>query len=106
MPKKKQAQEIASEQIVFRLAQPLYEAVLLAAQGLGLDLSNLLRMLIAEHVAEYIERGKRAAAALEQARAEAQSAPAEVSETPEGGRQARRAPGPARRTILVDPPNG
>jgi hypothetical protein len=102
MPKKKQAQEIASEQVVFRLGQPLRAAVLMAAQGLGLDLSNLLRMMIAEHVAEYIGRGKRAAAALEQARAEAQSAPAEVSETPEGGRQARKAPGQARRTILVD----
>ena len=38
----------------------------------SLDLSNLLRMMIAENVAEYIQRGKKAATALEHARAQAQ----------------------------------
>jgi len=73
MPKKK-ASEVPAAQVVFRLPRDLHDALQTAATGLGLDLSNLLRMMIAEHVPEYIERGRRAAVALGQARAQAQEA--------------------------------
>jgi hypothetical protein len=101
MPRKKQSGETAV-QVVFRVPQSLHDAVQAAAQGLGLDLSNLLRMMLAEHVAEYIERGKRAAAALEQARAEAQPAPAGATQTREGGGRMGATKGGQRRTIVVD----
>jgi hypothetical protein len=60
-------------QIVFRISRDQRAAVQAAATGLGLDLSNLLRMMIFENVAEYIERGKKAAALLEQARQASQA---------------------------------
>jgi hypothetical protein len=77
VPKKKQQPDaVPAAQVVFRLPQNLHDALQLAAAGLGLDLSNLLRMMIAEHVPEYIERGRRAAAALAQTGAQATPAPA------------------------------
>jgi hypothetical protein len=100
VPKKKQAAEGPIAQIVFRLPQDLHDALLTAAAGLGLDLSNLLRMMIAEHVAEYIERGRRAAAALEHARAHVQQAAAPEQKL--GGELPGRAFGRRRGSILID----
>jgi hypothetical protein len=68
MPRKKSQPADPSTQIVFRLPVPLYEALRAAADSLGLDVSNLLRMMIAEKVPEYIDRGRRAALALAEAR--------------------------------------
>jgi len=78
MPRKKDAGKPAESQpqvvqIVFRISRDQHAALQAAAAGLGLDLSNLLRMMILEHVPEYVERGKRAAALLEQARHSAQA---------------------------------
>ena len=106
MPRKKnKSGELPVVQIVFRITRDLHDALLTAAAGLGLDLSNLLRMMVAEHVAEYIDRGKRAAVALEQARAQVREAPETAERAAEGARQARlpgeRQPG----AILVDPPD-
>ena len=78
MPKKKRLDEVQAVQVVFRVPRGFHDALQAAAAGLGLDLSNLLRMMVAEHVAEYVERGRRAAAALGEARRSAQpAAPAE-----------------------------
>src|SRR5262249_14222892 len=97
MPRKKKSGELPVVQIVFRITRDLHAALLTAAAGLGLDTSNLLRMMVAEHVAAYIERGKRAAVALEQARAAVQQAPETAERAPEG---ARRAPGERLRRSL------
>src|SRR5262249_20289622 len=105
MPRKKQSGELSVVQIVFRITRDLHDALLTASAGLGLDLSNLLRMMVAEHVAEYIDRGKRAAVALEQARAEVREAPETAERAAEGARQARVPAGRQRRTIHIDPPD-
>ena len=107
MPRKKnKSGELPVVQIVFRITRDLHDALLTAAAGLGLDTSNLLRMMVAEHVAAYIERGKRAAVALEQARAAEQQAPETVERAPEGARQAR-APGERlRRSLDLGPAPG
>ena len=76
MPKKKRLDEDQAVQVVFRVPRGFHDALQAAAAGLGLDLSNLLRMMVAEHVAEYVERGRRAAAALEEARLAASPAAA------------------------------
>lgn len=46
-------------QIVFRATAAQHEALLEATELLGVDLSNLLRLMISEHVGEYIARGKK-----------------------------------------------
>jgi len=102
MPRKKQSGELSVVQIVFRITRDLHDALLTAAAGLGLDLSNLLRMMVAEHVAEYIDRGKRAAVALEQARTEVRGAPETAEQAVEGARQAQAPERPNKKTILVD----
>jgi hypothetical protein len=98
MPKKK-GEVVETVQVVFRVPADLHAALLAAAAGLGLDLSNLLRMVIAEHAAEYVERGRRATAALGQARAGADSRSGGVAgagsrshATAGGRRQAGEAP--------------
>ena len=106
MPRKKKSSELPVVQIVFRITRDLHDALLTAAAGLGLDTSNLLRMMVAEHVAAYIERGKRAAVALEQARAAVRGAPETTEQAPEGARQAGAPERPNKRTILVDPDAG
>jgi hypothetical protein len=53
-----------------------------AAEALGLDISNLLRMMIAEHIGEYVERGKKARAMLKLARKLAHPAKPPVSPSP------------------------
>jgi hypothetical protein len=55
-------------QFTFKIPLSLYGALQEAGKLLRLDLSNLLRMIIAEHISEYFLRGKKAAEALEQAK--------------------------------------
>jgi hypothetical protein len=74
MPRKKQSAEVSAVQVVFRVPRDLHDALLTAASGLGLDLSNLLRLVLTERLPEYLERGRQAAAALEQARVQPQQA--------------------------------
>jgi hypothetical protein len=103
VPKKKQSSEGPPIQIVFRVGKTMHDALLTAAAGLGVDLSNLLRMMIAEKIPEYIERGRRAAAALEQATRKVQGSPNAEESTKEGTRQARTSARPDRRTIDLGP---
>jgi hypothetical protein len=103
MPKKKQPGEAETLQIVFRVPKELHNALQTAGAGLGLDLSNLLRMLIAEHVAEYIERGRRAAAALEQARGQAQQTGSPQAQTEDRSRpETTSSRGRQKRSIILD----
>ncbi len=96
MPRKKLSGETPGVQIVFRVPQNLRDALGIAADGLNLDLSSLLRLLIAEHLPEYIERAKQATVAMEHARAEGHA----TSSTPDQPRQQfHRQP---RRTIILD----
>ena len=44
-------------QLVVRLNPQLDADVRAAAGGLGIDVSNLVRMVLTEHIAEYIGRG-------------------------------------------------
>ena len=44
-------------QLVVRLNVQLDADVRAAAEGLGIDVSNLVRMVLTEHIAEYIGRG-------------------------------------------------
>ena len=106
MPRKKKSSELPVVQIVFRITRDLHDALLTAAAGLGLDLSNLLRMMVAEHVAEYIDRAKRAAVGLAQARAEVQQAPETAERAAEGTGQARVPGERQRRSIVIDPDPG
>src|SRR5262249_53758208 len=106
MPRKKKSGELPVVQVVFRITRDLHDALLTAAAGLGLDTSNLLRMMVAEHVAAYIERGKRAAVALEQARAQVGGAPETTERAAEGARQARVPGERQRRSIVIDPDPG
>ena len=101
MPKK-QLDVVASVQVVFRLPGGLHAALQAAAVGLGVDLSNLLRMLIAEHVAEYIERGRKAAAALEQAGLSAQPAAAPEQQARKGAAKRTTSGGRPRRSVILD----
>jgi hypothetical protein len=102
MPKKKQPSEVPSLQVVFRVPQELRDALQAAAAGLDIDLSNLLRMMLREHVAEYIERGKRAAAALEQARAGLEAAASAPQQSQGGGQQTKATQRANRRSVLID----
>ncbi len=49
-----------SKQVAFRLSKPLGDRLESAADVLGLDTSNLLRMMVIEKLPEYEERGRRA----------------------------------------------
>src|SRR5262245_12740899 len=119
MPKKKRLDEDQAVQVVFRVPRVLHDALQAAAAGLGLDLSNLLRMMVAEHVAEYVERGSRAAAALGRAQLSTQQATSAGEQAQEGApprtteEQAREGAPPRKtfqgrplRTIVVDPSQG
>ena len=97
MPKKKRLDEDQAVQVVFRVPRGFHDALQAAAAGLGLDLSNLLRMMVAEHVAEYVERGRRAAAALGEARRSAQPAAPAEEQAREGASVSR-----GRGSILLD----
>jgi hypothetical protein len=102
MPKKKQLDVVASMQIVFRVPETLYAALQAAAAGLGVDLSNLLRMLIAENIGQYVERGRKAAAALEQAGLSAQPAAAPEQQARKGAAKRTTSGGRPRRSIILD----
>jgi hypothetical protein len=60
-------------------------------------MTNLLRLMVTEHVAEYIERGKRAAAALQQARATTEQSTTRAQDEASVGAFGRR-----RRNIQID----
>jgi len=98
MPQKKGPTAIPARQVVFRIPADLHDALQTAATGLGIDLSNLLRMMIAEHVPEYIARGRKAASALEQARANVQQGVSIPEPVREGGRMERSESGGQRRS--------
>jgi hypothetical protein len=100
MPRKKLSGDTPGVQIVFRVPREQHDALQTAAAGLSLDMSSLLRMMIAEHVAEYVDRATRATAALGQARAALpqHAAPENLQETGSGPQPAGR----RRRSILVD----
>jgi hypothetical protein len=103
MPKKAHSGQVEAIQVVFRMPKDLHTAVQTAAAGLGLDLSNLLRMMIAEHIPEYIDRGRRAAAALEQARGQAQQAGGQEAPTEDRSRaETTSGSGRRRRSIILD----
>ncbi len=59
VPKKKDKPE-PSKQVAFRLALTMVDRLDEAAKQLGLDTSNLLRMMIIEKLPEYEDRGRRA----------------------------------------------
>jgi hypothetical protein len=64
---KKAVSASSLEQLVainFKVPRKLHDALHEAASALCLDLSSLLRMVLAEHVAEYAARGKKAAEGL------------------------------------------
>ena len=107
MPKKKGSTAVPAMQVVFRIPADLHDALQTAASGLGIDLSNLLRMMIAEHVPEYIGRGRRAAnRASEQARAKVQQGDSmKRSCSREGDRIQRLPSGGQKRSIIVDAVN-
>jgi len=59
MPRKKgDKPKTRSPQLVVRIPDLLEKDLLSAADGLGVDLSNLVRMILTEHVGEYSERGR------------------------------------------------
>jgi hypothetical protein len=101
MPKK-QLDVVASVQVVVRLPGSLHNALQAAAVGLGLDMSNLLRLVLSEHIGEYVTRGRKAAAALEQAGLSAQPAAAAEQPALEGAPQRTTSGGRQRRSVIVD----
>jgi hypothetical protein len=68
MAKSKAKQRNVSPQLVVRISEELDQALREAANGLELDLSALVRLMLVEHVAEYVERGVAAAERLRRAR--------------------------------------
>jgi len=102
MPKKKGPTAIPAMQVVFRIPADLHDALQTAATGLGIDLSNLLRMMIAEHVPEYIARGRKAASALEQARAAVQQGDSIAEPAREADQKVSLPSGGQKRSIIVD----
>lgn len=71
MPRKKDDKPArGSPQLVVRLSAQLDKDLRAAAGGLDLDVSNMVRMLLTEHLGDYIRRGVRARKELREARAE------------------------------------
>lgn len=94
MPRKKSSKAMhQSIQLVVRVPEVLERDLMLAAEGLGLDQSNLVRMILTEHVAEYIERGQGALVRTKAARKK-KARPSKPSNSPpaspEGGDKARK----------------
>lgn len=58
-------------QVVFKVHASQHVALQEAGTMLKIDMSSLLRMMIAEHVGEYIARGKRATESMARARNQA-----------------------------------
>jgi hypothetical protein len=68
MAKTKGRQRKVSPQLVVRISEELDRSLREAANGLELDLSALVRLMLVEHVAEYVERGVAAGERLRRAR--------------------------------------
>jgi antitoxin component of RelBE/YafQ-DinJ toxin-antitoxin module len=70
MPRKKGA-SVGSHVLLVRVNERIDQDLHIAAEGLGIDISNLVRMVLIEQLPTYIERGidarKRAEAAREKA---------------------------------------
>ncbi len=72
MAKKKPGQQRkAPLQLVVRVSHELDQTLRKAADGLEIDLSALVRMILVEHVGEYIRRGTAARKKVEDALADA-----------------------------------
>ncbi len=70
MPKRKAAGSVgAAPQLVVRVSRELDGDLRAAAAALDIDVSNLVRMVLTEHLGEYIERGVLARKKLREARA-------------------------------------
>jgi hypothetical protein len=54
--------------VVFRVPATMYDTIQEAVNLLKIDTSGLIRMMIAEHIGEYIARGRKGAESLAQAR--------------------------------------
>jgi len=72
-----------SPQLVVRLSDQQDEDLKAAAEGLDLDVSNLVRMILTEHLSEYIHRGLKAKKKLREARAELESSTTDATESDE-----------------------
>lgn len=68
MPRKKGG-TVGTKTLIVRLSQRQDEDLRIAAEGLGLDVSNLVRLIFIEQVPAYIERGREAKLRAEAARA-------------------------------------
>lgn len=60
LPRKTKPTPEQSKQVAFRLPQSLVDRLEAAGDLLGLDMSNLLRMMIIEKLPEYEDRGRKA----------------------------------------------
>jgi len=80
MPKK--FNPIPTKQLLFRVPPDIHQTIMWSADALGLDVSNFLRLVIAEHIPEYVERGKKIRAAIKAARKLIQPAKPPVSPPP------------------------
>jgi hypothetical protein len=60
MPKKKN-ETAWTKTLIVRISQQQDEDLRIAAEVLGLDVSNLVRVLLTEHLPDYMARGKDAA---------------------------------------------
>ena len=68
MGKKAGRRRTVRPQLVVRISEDLDQSLREAADGLELDLSGLVRMILAEHVGAYVERGVAAGERLRHAR--------------------------------------
>jgi hypothetical protein len=73
--KKKVSRENSLVQVTFKASVSQYEAMYEACQMLHIDMSSLLRIMISQHVGEYIAMGKKGNQDLEQARSKQSSEP-------------------------------
>jgi hypothetical protein len=71
--KRSDARRKVPPQLVVRISEDLDQNLRKAADGLGLDLSGLVRMVLTEHVAEYVRRGIKSRQDVQAALAEASS---------------------------------
>ena len=66
--KRKSNEPIGTSQLVVRLSESLETDLRTAARFLDLDLSNLVRMILAKHLSTYVIEGARARADAQEAR--------------------------------------
>jgi len=86
MPRKKGT--VGTKTLIVRLTEQLHADLRIGADGLGMDVSNLVRMILVEHVPTYIERGRDARRRAESARAEV----GDVGSLPKGKRKPKARP--------------